>query len=366
MPEQWIVRVAGIDYGPAEISTLQEWKNEGRVLPGNEARRLDLDSWVTAAEIPGLFETMAPPVQLETPSRAPQRSLGNLIGLTLRIYARGFFQFLGLTFLIIGPSICARLTTAVVESTPNVDPDLRSLAEGGFEFCMLLLGLAMWPIYIAGIQILTTRLAAGERIGFFTTLNTALRFWPRVASLCLFVYGSYAFWTLLLLGFSVGIALSSLNLASIFVSLVLLALWVWIISRLWVTFLFWQQFAVLEGVDVGESIRRSKQLARSGAELAWFQRPLWRGAFVASLWFTLVLALNWVVLSRYFETITRGADPQVLMQTLKAGAESLGTNRWIIAFGFAQKILQPLLGIAFVLVYLDATKPTSNQDDTDA
>jgi len=78
-----------------------------------------------------------------------------------------------------------------------------------------------------------------------------------------------------------------------------------------------------------------------------------------------VLAMNWVVLSRYFETMTRVADPQVLMQTLKAGAESLGTNRWVIAFGFAQKILQPLLGIAFVLVYLDATKPASPQNDTD-
>ncbi|MEY2537558.1 MAG: hypothetical protein QOG67_1298 [Verrucomicrobiota bacterium] len=368
MPEQWIVRVAGINYGPAEISTLQEWKNEGRVLAVNEARRVDLDDWVTAATIPGLFEAPPPPVQVGVTAIKPQRSLTAILLLTARIYIHGFFSYLGLTLLIIGPSLCAQLTTTLIESTPNVDADLRKLAEVGFGLCMLLLWLAMRPIYVAGIQILTAELAAGRRIGFLKILNAAIKFWPRVALLCLFVCLSYAFWTVLLLLFASGLLFSSLsspNLASIFVSLVLITLWIWIIGRLWVSFLFWQQFAVLGGCDIWESISRSKQLARLRDGLPRFQRPLWRGIFVTSLWFALVAAMNWMLLPPFFQTVTTPGDPQVLMRTFWVAAESLSTNRWVIAFEFAQRILQPLLGIAFVLIYLDATKPALPQSDTD-
>ena len=55
MSDEWIVRVEGREYGPANIETLREWKAEGRLLPVNEARRADVDLWATAAEIPGLF-----------------------------------------------------------------------------------------------------------------------------------------------------------------------------------------------------------------------------------------------------------------------------------------------------------------------
>ena len=59
--EEWIVRVDGKEYGPANIETLREWKAEGRVLPANEARRADTELWSLAAEIPGLFDEEALP-----------------------------------------------------------------------------------------------------------------------------------------------------------------------------------------------------------------------------------------------------------------------------------------------------------------
>jgi len=65
MAEQWIIRVQGKDYGPADLATLHEWKADGRVLPANPARRIDVDAWQTAAEIPGLFKTEPPPVQVD-------------------------------------------------------------------------------------------------------------------------------------------------------------------------------------------------------------------------------------------------------------------------------------------------------------
>src|SRR5206468_9721654 len=67
MAEEWIVRVQGKEYGPADIDTLLEWKKEGRLLPQNEARPANADPtavadsakevlWSTAAAIPGLFD----------------------------------------------------------------------------------------------------------------------------------------------------------------------------------------------------------------------------------------------------------------------------------------------------------------------
>ena len=112
MAEQWIIRVQDKDYGPADIATLREWKADGRVLPTNAARQVDVGSgvgastketpWQTAAEIPGLFKREPPPVQIETvnqsseipdqklESKPPER---NIFIETFRIYFQGFFQF---------------------------------------------------------------------------------------------------------------------------------------------------------------------------------------------------------------------------------------------------------------------------------
>src|SRR5207302_9838282 len=108
MAEQWIIRVEGKEYGPADLATLHEWKADGRVLPNNPARPIDVDLWETAGEIPGLFRTEPPPVQTDVgrqrsevsnqqsaissqkcESKPPSR---NVLVETSRIYFLGFFQ----------------------------------------------------------------------------------------------------------------------------------------------------------------------------------------------------------------------------------------------------------------------------------
>src|SRR5262245_21630581 len=99
--DEWIVRVQGTEYGPANIETLREWKAEGRLIPGNEARRANVDLWTTAAQIPGLFDvppavpsadaSAQPPVQLS------RRNFAEILTETVQVYRKGFFQFLGLT-----------------------------------------------------------------------------------------------------------------------------------------------------------------------------------------------------------------------------------------------------------------------------
>src|SRR4051794_31540517 len=119
MPEQWTIRVEGKEYGPADLTTLQEWKAEGRVLAGNEARQTGETNWEKAGNIPGLFEAPQPPIQIAAPQFRPAVSNKNILQETFAIYTRGFFKYLGLTLLIVGPSICAQLTAAFIDANPG-------------------------------------------------------------------------------------------------------------------------------------------------------------------------------------------------------------------------------------------------------
>ena len=369
--EEWILRVDGREYGPANIETLREWKAEGRVLPANEARRADAELWSLAAEIPGLFNIEAlPTVSVprlihstssgQAPSPLPPRGFGEILTGTSRIYATGFLQFFSLTLLVILPSVCAQLTAMWMQTGRASDADPRVLAAGGFAFLMFIFSMAMWPVYVAGIQIITTEIAAGRRIGFFAALNDAVRFWPRIAALCIFVYG--VFFLLIVFAFLIAAMIVG-GASSVFVILLALALLgvqVWMFGRFFVNVLFWQQFAVLENAGVIDSLRESRHLARSGSELSWFQRPLWRGVFIASLWLAFVLAIalvsEWTTLQHSLNELMTTQDPQTLLQKLTEAQQAHGFDVLSFALGIVQKILQPLVGIAFVLLYFGSRK----------
>ena len=362
MTDEWIVRVQGREYGPANIETLREWKAEGRLLPVNEARRANVDFWTTAGEIPGLFSMppalpsadafTPPPVQLS------RRSFAEILAETVHIYRKGFFQFLGLTLLVLLPSICSQLITAFVQPPQGSNIDMLSVLAAGFAFLMLILSIVMWPVYIAGIQILTAEIVRGNRFSLRAVLNEAVKFWPRVAALCIFVYGVFFLLTVF------GLAIAAMSLAagsSILVALVamgLLVVQVWMFGRFFVNVLFWQQFAVLENAGFIDSLRESRELARSGGDLPWFQRPLWRGAFIASIWFAVVIALTfgaqWGTLHQYFNQLATTQDPQALLQQLTEAQKASGFNVSAFALGVVEKILQPLVGIAFVVLFLDS------------
>jgi hypothetical protein len=357
MTDEWIVRVQGKEYGPVEVDTLREWKMEGRLLPANEARRTDVQRWTTAADIPGLFEpvdTAAAPA----PGLQPRRSFSQILIDTFRIYRKGFLQFLGLALLIAVPSLCAQLTSSTLSASPNMEANLRTLTVAAFSFCMFLLSLAVWPVFIAGIQILTTELAGGRSLKMLPLLQNALKFWPRVAMLCIFVYGAYFFWTVLPIGIILMVMVAGPSVLLFFLALFVLAFQVWIVGRLFVNFLFWQQFAVLERSDAGNTLRQSKELARSRRDLPWFRRPMWRGVFIASIWFAFVFAIDlgseWNSIQHYFHELTTSQDPQALIQGLTAVSTTQGFNLVGFILGLVQTLLRPLLGIAFVLLYFDS------------
>ncbi len=352
----------GREYGPADIETLREWKAEGRLLPGNEACRANGDLWTTAAEIPGLFDVGLSAADERRPLTQPplqvsHRSFAEILAKTLKIYGTGFLQFIGLVLLILLPSICSQLTTSFVQPPHGSGVDVPAVVAAGFAFLMFILSVVMWPVYIAGIQILTAEIARGNRPGLVAVLNRSVKFWPRIAALCVFVYG--VFFLLTIFGFLIAvIALaggSSLLLA--LAAMGLLIVQVWMFSRFFANVLFWQQFAVLENAGFLDSLRESRDLARSGQELPWFQRPMWRGAFIASIWFAFVLVLTlgaeWGTIQQYSHELLTTQDPQALLQKMAEAQQGAGFDVTAFALGVVQKILQPLVGIAFVVVYLD-------------
>jgi hypothetical protein len=369
--DEWIVRVDGKDYGPANIETLREWKAEGRVLPANEARRSDAEFWTSAGKIPGLFDLEAPspasaPHRTESPSsvQVPQAQISpgfnQILTETFRIYARGFLQFLCLTLLVVLPSVCGQLVAMWTQTVQASDADLRVLAAGGFAFLLFIFSLAMWPIYVAGIQVLTAEIAGGQRPRFLASLNNAVRFWPRVAALCVFVYGVFFLLIIFALLIAAMIVAGASSVLVILLALGLLVLQVWMFGRFFINVLFWQQFAVLENAGVVDSLRESRSMAQSGRELPWFQRPLWRGVFIASLWlaFVLLIALisGWTTLQQSFNELMTNQNPQTLLQKLTEAQQAHGFDVLSFALGLLQKILQPLVGIAFVVLYLGSRR----------
>jgi hypothetical protein len=369
---EWIVRVEGKEYGPADLTTLREWKGEGRVIPSNQARRVDVDLWTTAAEIPDLFEKPPPPPPPPPRAKKPPRQRrppAKIFRRTLQIYGKGFSQFFCLSLLVILPSACAQLTAVFLDRFPNVEVDLRAALGAGVELCMLMLFLVVWPIYLAGIQVLTAHISAGRRLGFVNALNEAVRFWPRMASGCVFVYLSYVFWTILPLTAILMIGLSGPNLASLFLILLVLSFQVWMTGRLFINFLFWQQCIVLDGLPAPEALRESKRVARSGRHLPRPRRPSWRGVLIASLWFAFVLIVNlwpaWPMVERYFHELTIAQDPQALLDAMKASAKTEGFSLLTFGLSVLQGVLRPLLGIAFVLLYVDAKEIAADEPNTE-
>ena len=358
MTEEWIIRVQGVEYGPANIETLREWKVEGRLLPANEARRANVNLWTTAGEIPGLFSVEAAVELREPPVQFSRRGFNQILAETFRTYRKGFFQFLGLTLIVLLPSICSQLTTAFVQPPQGSNVDFRSVLAAGFGFLTFILSVVMWPVYIAGIQILTAEIVHGQRPSLVAVLNEAVRFWPRIAGLCIFVYG--VFFLLMIFGLAVGAmaAAAPSSVLLILLAMALLILQVWMFGRFFINVLFWQQFAVLENAGFTDALRESRALARSGRDLPWFQRPIWRGTLIASIWFAFVAAITltaqWGTLQHYLNQLLATQDPQTLLQQMTEAQQASGFNVSAFALGVVEKILQPLLGIAFVVLYLDS------------
>ena len=353
MGEEWIVRVEGEEYGPVDEDTLREWQREGRLISSNPVRKNGDPVWITAGEVPGIFPAPEPRNE-----HFRSRSLAEIIAESFRIYARGFRQFFALALLVAVPSFFFKLSCAYIDVSKNISLSGKAMIASAVAVVMFVCVIVAWPIFIAGLQLGTADLTAGRAITLRDLFHRACALWPRLAKLCLAVYGAYIFWTIVPVLAILSLAAAA-TIFSLLLALLVLAFQVYMAGRLFINFMFWQQTSVLEGHDGLEALRESRELARSRKNAPRLQRPLYRGAILASLWLLLALALSFGAELPFLIVRLQGiTDPEsaqrVLQGLLNAPAPDAMTIASYALSSLVQAALRPLLGIAFVLLYFDA------------
>jgi len=141
------------------------------------------------------------------------------------------------------------------------------------------------------------------------------------------------------------------------------------VARLWVNFLFWQQSAYISNLEGAAALRESKMLARSQRRPRKSTRPLWRGALLASLWVLLVLGLSAgaeipLILPK-LQSVSTSSPEEIIKMWQDLNVPKVADAMLIGSMALSSSIralLRPILGIAFVLVYLDARADFSESE----
>ena len=371
MSEEWMVRVAGQEYGPVETEALREWKAEGRLIPENEVRRVGEENWILAGSVREIFSELAPPPVAAEETAMRARSWREIFAETFQIYRRGFGRFLLFGLLSAGPMFLLQWTMpklALPDVSAGVSAPLVWPAFSPAAVVALLLFLAVWPISTAGFQFVADDIVHDRVRTFGNQWRAALSRWGQVMASALFVYGAYFFW--FFVPFGALLALAGSGQISVLGALLFLLISVFMVymnARLFINFLFWQPAAALRPHGALSAIRESKELARCVPEKPKLERPLYRGAIVASVWLLLILILTFGVQLPFMVARFIGvANPEEAMALARTLAEAKTPDTLTILADVASAglslLMQPLLAAAFIVLYYDARARVGRRD----
>jgi hypothetical protein len=364
MPDQWMVRVEGKEYGPVDEDDLREWRREGRLIPQNEVRRVGEERWIPAGELPEVFaDEVDPFLPAEPPDLiVRRRNWGEIYRETIRIYRGGFWSFLFFGLLTAVPMFVLQwffprvplpdLSTGSIESIPAV-------VVPPICWLMLLLTIVLWPVSTAGFQFVADDVLRGRRRSLMEQLFAALRIWGRMLSAGLLVYGSYFFWTVIPFSAMIAVLTSGISVLSLFLYLVVGSFMVYMLGRLFINFLFWEQTATFHEGGAFLALRESRELARSSPDAPRTERPLYRGATVAALWLVVLLVILIGVQIPFSLLRLSGAEnPEQAMAVVKSLSEAKTPDALMIASDVVSALVnllfRPLLAASFLVLYYDA------------
>jgi hypothetical protein len=361
MPEQWMVRVEGKEYGPVDEDDLREWRAEGRLIPQNEIRRVGDDRWIPAGEVPEIFGNEEPPA--EPPDLiVRRRTWREIIRETIRIYREAFWRFMFFGLLTAVPMFVLQwyfpkfalpdLSSGLMETMPAVTvPPICVL--------MFLLVILVWPVSTAGFQYVADDVLRRRRRSLKDQFSAAVQRWGRMLSTGLVVYASYFFWVFVPLTAMIALLAGGVSVISLMLYLLIGAFMVYMIGRLFVNFLFWEQTAAFGDEGALLALRESKELARCASDAPRLDRPLHRGVIVASVWLLLLpLVLMGVQFPFMLVRLSGVENPEQAMALMQTLSQAKTPDALMIASDVASAlvnlILRPLLAISFLVLYYDA------------
>jgi hypothetical protein len=363
MADQWMVRVDGKEYGPVDEDDLRDWKAEGRLIRQNEVRRLGEDRWFGAGELAEVFSDD----RLSQPAEPPdlivrRRTWPEILRETFRIYRAGFWRFMVFGLLTAVPMFVLQwyfpkvplpdLSSGSIEAMPTVTvPPICWL--------MLLLVILVWPVSTAGFQYVADDILRARPRSFAEQFTAALQRWGRMVSTGLVAYASYFFWFFVPLTAMVALLAGGISPFSLFLYLLIGAFMVYMNARLFINFLFWEQTAAFGDNTALLALRESKELARCAPDAPRLDRPLYRGALVASLWVLLLLFL--LIGVQFPITLMRisGVDnPEQALALMQSLNQAKTPDALMIASdvvsALVNLVLRPLLAASFLVLYYDA------------
>ena len=360
MADQWIVRVQEREYGPVDLDELREWKREGRLIRENEIREPGSERWIRAGELPEIFADETEDAAEPRPAGPVVRrlSFGEIFAGGWRVYRAGLGRFIALALLVSVPSFFLQLAAPFLEMPKDQASLIPVITAVALAFVMLVLLVIAWPFSLAATQLLAADLHAGRDPTLSDLLSRAKPLWTRMFILGLIVYGSYLLWTVIPLLVAFSLAAGAASLSTLLLMLLLLIFTAYMVARLFINFLFWQQAGALGGRPTIEALQESKDLARSGTEMPRVQRPLYRGAMVASLWLLVIIILNVaielpVVLFR-MRGVTSLEQAATMMQAMATtNSFDLLSNLTTLLSSLIHALLGPWLAAVFLVLYLD-------------
>lgn len=364
MTEQWMVRVEGKEYGPVDEDELRDWRTEGRLIPQNEIRRVGDEHWFPAAELSEIF---AEEPDSSAPAEPPdlierRRTWSEIYRETIRIYRGGFWRFLFFGLLTAVPMFVLQwyfphvalpdLSSGSIEALPTVIvPPVCWL--------MLLLTILLWPVTTAAFQFVADDVLRGRRRSLMEQLSAAVRIYGRMFSAGLFVYGSYFFWTVIPFSAMIAVITSGISVLSLFIYLAVGSFMVYMIGRLFINFLFWEQTAAFNESGALLALRESRELARCLPEAPRLERPLYRGVIIASVWLLVLLCVLIAVQMPFTIARLSGAEnPEQALAVVKSLSEAKTPDALMIASDVVSALVnllfRPLLAASFIVLYYDA------------
>jgi hypothetical protein len=359
MPDQWMVRVQGHEYGPVDTDTLHEWKNEGRLIRTNELRRADDERWLPAGEFPEIFADDLP--SAEPPDLiVRRRTWPEIFRETIRIYRGGFWRFMVFGVLTAVPMFVMQWNFPRVPLPDFLSGEpMPTVSVPPVCWIMFLLTILLWPISTAGFQFVADDVLRGRRRSLAAQFSAAIERFGKMLGTGLLVYFSYFFWFFVPLTAMVALLSAGLSVITIFIYLLIGAFMVYMNARLFINFLFWEQTAAFGNEGPLLALRESKELARCLPEAPRLERPLYRGAIVASLWLIFLLFALIAVQFPFTAARMQGVEnPEQAMALMQSLSQAKTPDALMIASDVASAvmnlILRPLLAASFIVLYYDA------------